>query len=279
MKRFIAFLMAVILCSGIASAQKDTLKVLAIGNSFSVDAVEQNLFEIAAERGYVFIIGNLYIGGCSLERHYNNSVSGEGAYSYRKISADGVLLKTENFPLESALKEEKWDVITMQQASHYSGFAETYEPYLTDLIKYVRKYQPEAKLYWHQTWAYALDSTHPNFPNYDNDQQKMYSLIMKCSRKASFEHGMGIIPCGSTIQNMRMLGKETELTRDGYHLSYKLGRYAAALTWFCKLTGENLEKVHYRPEGVGLSDSILAQIAAASAVSHPYKTSVSIKTK
>lgn len=38
-----------------------TLRILAIGNSFSQDAVEQNLYEICAAAGQQVIIGNMYI--------------------------------------------------------------------------------------------------------------------------------------------------------------------------------------------------------------------------
>ena len=41
------------------------IKVLAIGNSFSQDAVEQYLYELAAAQGDSLVIGNAYIGGCS----------------------------------------------------------------------------------------------------------------------------------------------------------------------------------------------------------------------
>ena len=53
-------------CSG------KVIKVLAIGNSFSEDAVEQYLYELAAAQGDSLIIGNAYIGGCSLEMHLDN---------------------------------------------------------------------------------------------------------------------------------------------------------------------------------------------------------------
>ena len=44
---------------GVAGAQvKDTLRVLAIGNSFSEDAVEQYLWELGQETGVEFVIGN-----------------------------------------------------------------------------------------------------------------------------------------------------------------------------------------------------------------------------
>ena len=51
---------------------KKEIKLLAIGNSFSVDAL-QYFYQIASSLGIERIeIGNLYIGSCSLERHLKN---------------------------------------------------------------------------------------------------------------------------------------------------------------------------------------------------------------
>ena len=47
----------------------DVVKILAIGNSFSADAVEQELYGLFAAEGKDVIIGNLYIGGCPLATH------------------------------------------------------------------------------------------------------------------------------------------------------------------------------------------------------------------
>ena len=49
--------------------QAKTIKVLAIGNSFSEDAVENYLYELAAAQGDSLVIGNAYIGGCSIDRN------------------------------------------------------------------------------------------------------------------------------------------------------------------------------------------------------------------
>ena len=47
-----------------------SLKILAIGNSFSEDAVEY-AWDIANSLGIQNVmIGHLYIGGCSLDMHY-----------------------------------------------------------------------------------------------------------------------------------------------------------------------------------------------------------------
>ena len=59
------------------------LKVLAIGNSFSQDATA--MLERLNDNLYV---RNLYIGGCSLERHYNNMISHEAAYAYEICKCD-----------------------------------------------------------------------------------------------------------------------------------------------------------------------------------------------
>ena len=63
-------------------AQK-VLKVLAIGNSFSVDAIEQNLYELAHAQGDSLVIGNAYIGGCTIDRHWENTYNGKTDYSSR----------------------------------------------------------------------------------------------------------------------------------------------------------------------------------------------------
>src|SRR5690554_2286254 len=61
------------------------IKVLAIGNSFSEDALENYLYELAESENIPIVIGNLFIGGASLEQHLNNAQSNAAAYSYRKI--------------------------------------------------------------------------------------------------------------------------------------------------------------------------------------------------
>ena len=50
-------------------ANNDTIKVLAIGNSFSQDAVEQYLHELGEAEGITMIIGNMFIGGTARAKH------------------------------------------------------------------------------------------------------------------------------------------------------------------------------------------------------------------
>ena len=74
-----------LLLAGGVYAQQKTVRILAIGNSFSQDAVEQYLHELAEAEGISTIIGNMFIGGCSLERHVKNARDNAPAYAYRKI--------------------------------------------------------------------------------------------------------------------------------------------------------------------------------------------------
>src|SRR5690606_23530663 len=116
-----------------AADGNDTLRVLAIGNSFSQDAVEQYLHELAEAAGKPMIIGNLYIGGAPLARHLANVQADNAAYSYRKITADGVKTTTEHTSIRTALRDEPWDYVSLQQASPLSGQFDTYRQQLPAL--------------------------------------------------------------------------------------------------------------------------------------------------
>ena len=92
MKKIVSALFMALFClvSGVMSAQTDkVVRILSIGNSFSEDAVEQHLHDIAAADGQDVIIGNMYIGGCSLKKHLDNARGNKPAYKYRKIGLDG----------------------------------------------------------------------------------------------------------------------------------------------------------------------------------------------
>ena len=56
------------------------IQVLSIGNSFSQDA-QRYLHDVAKSEGVALETVNLYIGGCSLERHYRNMKGDYREYS------------------------------------------------------------------------------------------------------------------------------------------------------------------------------------------------------
>lgn len=264
-----------VLCVQVAFADRP-LKLLAIGNSFSEDAIEQNLFELAAAAGHQMVIGNMYIGGCSLERHWGNAQSNKPDYDYRKIEIDGKMTRTANYTLDKALRDEQWDYVSLQQVSQLSGMYNSFQPYLDSLIAYVRARVPATtKLIWHVTWAYAQNSTHGGFANYDRNQDKMYRAIVEGAQRLKKENAQFslFVPVGTAIQNARTSFVGDHLNRDGFHLDLVLGRYTAACTWFECLFGTKVVGNRYAPKGLNKAQIAVAQWAAHLAVELPFECS------
>ena len=262
-----------LLLAGGVYAQQKTVRILAIGNSFSQDAVEQYLHELAEAEGISTIIGNMFIGGCSLERHVKNARDNAPAYAYRKIGTDGKKREKGKMSLETVLADEDWDYVSLQQASPFSGMYETYEASLPELIEYVKARLPKkTKLMLHQTWAYASTSRHSGFKNYNCNQLTMYQAIADAVKKAAKANKIKIvIPSGTARQNARTSFIGDHLNRDGYHLDVKIGRYTAACTWFERIFKHNVVGNPYTPEGLDEARKAVAQKAAHAAVKHPYK--------
>lgn len=224
----------------------DTLRILAVGNSFSDDGTEYipGLLEAAGIRNV--IIARLYIGGCSLERHCEEYSKGLGNYAYYKSTRNCWELVSKNATLTDGLRDEPWDIITIQEVSGHSGTYETYAKWARQLVDIIRKESANthATIAWHETWAYASNSSHGMFKLYGQDQMTMYNAIRDCVRRASQEFNIPVvIPSGDAVQIARgtrlnnqkdvpQTSKVYQLTRDGYHLTRQFGRYIAACTWF-----------------------------------------------
>ena len=249
------------------------LKILAIGNSFSQDAVEQYLWQLFDAAGIKAVIGNLYIGGCKLETHYKNMQSGNAAYEYRKVE-NGTKQELGKRSILQGITDENWDYISLQQASGSSGIYSTYTPYLPGLIDYVQEKatNPEMKIAFHQTWAYATTSDHAEFPKYDSDQMVMYADIMSAVQNALADNPEIeiLIPSGTAIQNGRNSYLGDTFNRDGYHLDLYYGRYTAACTWFETFSGQSAAGNAYVPDGVDSDQAAIAQTAAHFACESPY---------
>jgi len=262
----IRLLILLMLSMAAMTAQSKVIKVLAIGNSFSEDAVEQYLYELAAAQGDSLVIGNAYIAGCSIEMHLDNLKSSRRKYAYRKIIG-GEKIRESNVSLQRIILDEPWDIITLQQASLLSGFAESYKnlPTLQRQVKLLAT-NPQVNIWWHMTWAYSKSYKSTHFELYGSDQQRMYNNIVNCLRnevpKANITQ---VIPSGTAIQLMRYR-KGDVMNRDGYHLSYSIGRYTAACTWCEMLTGHSVDGNKYWPVTMSMDDAKLCQQEAHEAI-------------
>lgn len=250
-------------------------RVLAIGNSFSQDAVEQYLYDLAKAAGHDLVIGNMFIGGCSLDTHWEHMQNDDAAYSYRKIDSrveDGAKQTTADYKLSQALADEKWDYISLQQVSGNSGQYSTYTN-LPNLIAGVKEVRSDAKIIFHQTWAYAEGSNHSDFDNYGSDQMTMYNAIMEAVQQAVKDNPeiKLVIPSGTAIQNGRTSYLDDTFCRDTYHLEVNYGRYTAACTWFEAIFDENVVDNTYKPDAVDDNQAKIARYSARAAVANPYE--------
>ncbi len=211
------------------------MRVVSIGNSFSQDA-QRYINQIAKNYGERVDVINLYIGGCSLETHYNNLKEDKEAY---QLQFNGV--STDVYVSIRQVLESGPDVITLQQASKYSVDYKTYKPYLTELYNYVKKVCPNAKILLHETWAYQDGSVKLEELNYTSFNN-MFKDVKKAYKKAQkdFEFD-GVLPSGSVMQTAIKLGLEHS-HNDGLHASLGAGRYLLGLTWFKVLTGIDITK-------------------------------------
>ena len=206
------------------------MKILSIGNSFSQDA-QRYIHKISILNGNQIKTVNLYIGGCPLRKHYFNILENNKSYEFQFNGEPTGLPVT----IKDALMSDAWDIVTFQQASINSPNFETYEPYLSELSAYVKKYAPQAKQVIHQTWAYSDEAIKAK--GIFQDHADMFKNIAKSYAKAAKTIGTEtVIPTGSLVENLLKNGIE-EPHRDGHHLSNGAGRLAAGLLWYCLFTG------------------------------------------
>jgi len=263
--------------TNISAQQSDDdgiLKVFAIGNSFSDDAVEHFLYDLAKAGNKKIIIGNMYIGGAPIVLHVKNAADNKKAYSYRKINLNGEKNVTKDVSLEEAITSENWDYISLQQASPFSGQYDVIIKDLPKLISYVQSLAPAAKLIYHQTWAYQHDSKHTGFAKYGNNQMTMYKSIMDATKRIDKSKSFAfIVPAGTAVQNARTSSIGDHYTRDGFHLQLTYGRFTAACAWYEKLFKEDVRRNPCQPEKISELEAKIAKEAAHKAVKKPFKIS------
>lgn len=210
------------------------MRVLSISNSFGVDATRY-LHQIARNSGENIQVTGLYIGGCPLDLHYRNMIGDKCAYDlYHNGFATG--FKTS---IEEALLSGRWDVVSFQQASHFSPKPDTYTPYAEELYDFIKTCQPKAKVLIHQTWAYEDGSEKLANMGYET-AKAMFADIEKAYQQCYETIGAdGIIPSGKLFMELLDRGIP-KVQRDTFHASLGLGRYALGLLWYRMLTGKTV---------------------------------------
>lgn len=249
------------------------IKILSIGNSFSQDTME-HLAGILKSLGYEDIkLGNLYIGGCSINQHYSNIETEANKYEYYTNDGDGWKM-TPCVSSNDAIKSENWDWITIQPGTGDGSRAtspDSYKnlPLLCEKVKSLAN--NNVKLAFTMTWFGEPSNEHPEMVSYNGDQLKMYGLLADIMQNTVIPMNCVdvITPIGTAVQNARTSSLDP-VCRDGYHLTFDTGRYFAGLTFVKALLGENIDNIDYAPEGVNDTAKKIAIESANNAIKTPF---------
>ncbi len=261
------------------SYNKTHLKVLVIGNSYSDDTIAY-VYAIAESLGLTDIeVADLYVGSCSIAQHFDFATHNQAMYLYRyfdknNTDTDVDILEGTKRTLEYGVKDRDWDYIVLQQNSLYSGMETEYN-LLGNLVEYVkeRATNPNVKIAFNMTWAYAAKSANASFVNYGNNQMRMYRAIVNAMQKCVVTNPdiACVVPNGTAIQNARTSFVGDNLTRDNFdHLDKTLGRYIAGLTLVRALTGADLSHATFAPAGLTERQIAMAKESATNAVADPF---------
>ena len=208
------------------------LKILAIGNSFTLNATTNlpELINFLNEDKICF--ATLTRGGASLEYHWNNHINNNSSYSLN-YSDNGNWTHSAIKTIDEALRLLDWDIIVIQQVSSESGLYDTYQPYLDNLVGLFRETNPGAQLAWHYTWAYTPWYKNDNFKNYNYDSEKMYNAILEAGDKASLTFDLSI-PSATLIKQMREEFPEDKngFSDDGIHITDNFAQYSLSSLWY-----------------------------------------------
>ena len=228
------------------------LKILCIGNSFGSDS-QRYLWGTARADGKDIKAVNLYIGGCSLYRHYRNMLSGAAVYNY-EINGHRTDLMVS---LGQVLLMEEWDIIYTQQCSPESGEDERYEPYARELAAYIRRCAPGAKYFVHQTWTFEAGAPRFKLTSYTEPETMIEAIRRNYIRMYEETGADGIIPDGEAMYRLWQRREEygiEKVHRDGFHADLGLGRYLLALTVWRSLTGRSVAENSFRDFDVPVSE-------------------------
>jgi len=243
------------------------MKILSIGNSFSQDG-QAYLKPLCDAAGLNIKNCNLYIGGCSLVRHYNAIARDEDDYVFEMYGSPVY----KGARVKEALLSDKWDVITLQEYSGFSFLYGQFELYLPEIVSFVREQCPEAKIALHQTWGYASENIHRLKNCGFSSQGEMFRRVEECYLKAAeLVRADMIIPGGKALQLLADEGYAVH--RDGQYASLGLGRLALAATWARTLFGDSFTDGGFRDTEEAVSEgeakaAFRAAFAAVNAVGY-----------
>ena len=243
----------------------DGLKILMIGNSFSICNLWQ-MPQVAESMGKKLDIASLYSGGCSLERHWRNvEAAATNAtfkpYRFDRITYGKHVVEKDKANIPDVLTMDKWDVVTLQQASHFSWNPATYHPWGDNLVAKIRELAPQAKIVVQETWSYP--PWDKRLKKFGFDQVEMYARLHDAYAAFAGKYGFDVIPVGTAAEFAP--DRNTLFTKPDFHFN-RIGEYLQGLVWTAKLFGVDVTKCPYRPEWLDAARAEELKVAAMEAV-------------
>ena len=286
MKNFSRLAVAALVAGIVCIAHAKTLKVLMIGNSFSICTLKQLPRCAAAMPDCTLDLCSLYIGGCSLEHHWNNVVASTNtafrpykvnwSYATAPSKSEAPVAKAveggmANIP--EMLAADKWDIVTIQQASSLSWKPASYHPFGDNLVATIRKIAPQAKIMVQETWAYAPQDR--RFAKWKINQTAMYAKLKAAYAAFAKKYGFEVIPTGDAVQHFRKAMPSPDgITgdpcgspegKDKAHFNRE-GEYLQACVWLGSLFGTDVTKLTYRPKFLSEPRAIQMRASAKAAL-------------
>lgn len=274
----VLFFLLLFSLNAFSQADKNTLRLFVIGNSFSQNATTF-LPQIAKDRGKTITIGRAELGGHSLAQHWGY------VEKFEKDSTDAKGKPYGGKSLRMLLSQGIWDVVTIQQYSYLSGDSASYNPYAQKLVDYIKKFQPQAEIVVHQTWAYRADAN--KFGRIDQvqhakNQEEMWQKSRAAYHKLARQFKARILPVGDAFEevaaskkygyqkdkdfdfvhpvapnlpnqknsiNVGYFWNKKELAFDPNHAN-DAGKYLGGLIWYATLFKESPGKINFKPVSV-----------------------------
>ena len=200
------------------------LKVMILGNSYSVDATAylDELVTAAKIDKRQLCVYNGVINGGGFEDWINKYNSKE-TVSLERVTGG---IQMESKQSLGKLLNQNWDVILLLQVSRrsydWNSFVDNV-PILLDIIR-SNCLNSNVKIAYQIPWGHNVYSTPHEFRG-----------NIECARRIMNEFDIQhIVPVGVAVQNARNTSLNTDLylTWDNWHLCYGVGKYVAACTFF-----------------------------------------------
>ncbi|MBQ3152913.1 MAG: DUF4886 domain-containing protein [Bacteroidaceae bacterium] len=228
--------------------QKQSLKVLDIGNSYTVDATHylSNIINAAGADNIDMSLYSAIRSSGSYKSWYNCYKDLDNlSYSVGKVygeTIDGIAgsgAANDGSVFRNALVSAKWDVIIIHQVSNYANDYSHWEKngdggYLKELIQILRKTNPQATIGFLLVHSYRGSFGN----NTEGDSSLRWQNIVNATKELKQNYGIDfIVPYGTAVQNLRAssLSDANEFSTDGTHLADGLGDYVAACCYYQSL--------------------------------------------